>query len=294
MKSICCRFKVTLSSRLLLHSKFRLFLSGFLLFTSPSLLPVLASGNRGSLYHHPTSRGYVSGPCAALQSFLAGILPCVDFACGFLALLICWHVVHPLCPGNSQCSTEWLLPGVWSFSPATAESQLLLALGWGLPILYCGHPHPHPLPTHKLLSHCSQHPSISVSGNHGDCGGGRLSQAPSVSSPDLLPFIPFCSRFVLSLGDLKVAPPWFCGGSGTKVPSFLRSWNLIGTQVSVLISPQEGGQSPQGLFLHLAFFSSFPLSASLACSRGGNFSSFLLARQETDFMLNTALFLFCD
>lgn len=146
MKSICCRFKVTLSSRLLLHSKFRLFLSGFLLFTSPSLLPVLASGNRGSLYHHPTSRGYVSGPCAALQSFLAGILPCVDFACGFLALLICWHVVHPLCPGNSQCSTEWSLPGVWSFSPATAESQLLLALGWGLPILYCGHPHPHPYP----------------------------------------------------------------------------------------------------------------------------------------------------
>lgn len=76
-----------------------------------------------------------------LGSCLVWILPVSPWPCSSAA-----NVVHPLCPGNSQCSTERLLPGVWSSSPATAESQLLLALVWGLPILYCGHPHPRPHP----------------------------------------------------------------------------------------------------------------------------------------------------
>lgn len=100
-----------------------------------------------------------------------------------------------------------------------------LAKVWDLIIRCCGHPHPHR--PECWLSHCSQLLSISLSGNYGDCGGRQLSQAPSVSSPDLLPSIAFCNHFMLLVGILKVAPPWFHGGSATKVPSFFRPWHLI-------------------------------------------------------------------
>lgn len=135
------------------------------------------------------------------------------------------------------------------------------SMGPPYPLLWS--PSSPPPPTHKLLSHCSQRPSISVSGTHGDCGGGWLSQAPSVSSPDLLPFIPFCRCFLLSLGILKVAPPWFCGESRTKVPSFLRSWNLIGAQVSIFNFTPGRGTVPSGTLPTSGFLLFFPSFCSL-------------------------------
>lgn len=67
-----------------------------------------------------------------------------------------------------------------------------------------------PPPATSRPCHYSQHPSVSHSRNHRDCGGRWRSQAPPpISSPDQLPFLPLCSHPVLPVGTLKVAPSGF-------------------------------------------------------------------------------------